>query len=75
MGPPFNEQEVVAVAKLEELHAKVERRGRLTKHAIPELGAALREFHLLNGYTAPYRKTDIPEKTDKSACLGDYAFE
>ncbi|MGH3054454.1 MAG: transcription activator GCR1-like domain-containing protein [Gaiellaceae bacterium] len=74
IGPPLHESEAYVVKDLEAWHGKIERKGKLTKHALPELGAALQQFHLLNDYTAPYRKKDKPNAKDKSVCLGDYAF-
>ncbi|MGH3055791.1 MAG: transcription activator GCR1-like domain-containing protein, partial [Gaiellaceae bacterium] len=50
------------------------KKGKLQRHALQELGEALKEFHLLNGHVGPYTKPKMPNEKNKSACLGDYPF-
>jgi hypothetical protein len=66
--------EDAAVQVIEALHASFPRKGKRSRHSFVQLGEALKEFHLLHGYSLPYPNSEKPNKADKSNHLGSHQF-
>ncbi|MGH7974275.1 MAG: transcription activator GCR1-like domain-containing protein [bacterium] len=72
-----NKDEMGAIDAVEKLHDNVPRKGKRSKHALKQLGAALRCFHMKHQYTGPYTLTKMPSEEKISQhllWLGNYEF-
>ncbi|MGH7954628.1 MAG: hypothetical protein ACREOZ_01570 [Gloeomargaritales cyanobacterium] len=78
----LGDDENAVADKLEALHqtlrlkiaSEKKKERKPQRHALQEFAEALKEFHLINGNVGPYTKPKIPDKKDKSICLGEYEF-